>query len=111
MANIIPYREFLKRKELREQETGITVSPQQLHPSLFDWQKRIVAWACKVGRAAIWADMGLGKTRMQLEWLRQVCAGHGTGLILAPLAVCQQTIREGAAIGMEVRYVHDQSEV
>lgn len=53
MANIIPYREFLKRKELREQETGITVSPQQLHPSLFDWQKRIVAWACKVGRAAI----------------------------------------------------------
>lgn len=36
MANIIPYREFLKRKELREQETGITVSPQQLHPSLFD---------------------------------------------------------------------------
>lgn len=33
MANIIPYREFLKRKELREQETGITVSPQQLHPS------------------------------------------------------------------------------
>lgn len=111
MANIIPYREFLKRKELREQETGITVSPQQLHPSLFDWQKRIVAWACKVGRAAIWADTGLGKTRMQLEWLRQVCAGHGTGLILAPLAVCQQTIREGAAIGMEVRYVHDQSEV
>lgn len=111
MANIIPYREFLKRKELREQETGITVSPQQLHPSLFDWQKRLVAWACKVGRAAIWADTGLGKTRMQLEWLRQVCAGHGTGLILAPLAVCQQTIREGAAIGMEVRYVHDQSEV
>lgn len=84
MANIIPYREFLKRKELREQETGITVSPQQLHPSLFDWQKRIVTWACKVGRAAIWADTGLGKTRMQLEWLRQVCAGHGTGLILAP---------------------------
>lgn len=111
MANIIPYREFLKRKELREQETGITVSSQQLHPSLFDWQKRIVTWACKVGRAAIWADTGLGKTRMQLEWLRQVCAGHGTGLILAPLAVCQQTIREGAAIGMEVRYVHDQSEV
>lgn len=111
MANIIPYREFLKRKELREQETGITVSPQQLHPSLFDWQKRIVAWACKVGRAAVWADTGLGKTRMQLEWLRQVCAGHGTGLILASLAVCQQTIREGAAIGMEVRYVHDQSEV
>ena len=110
MANIIPYREFLKRKELREQETGITVSPQQLHPSLFDWQKRIVTWACKVGRAAVWADTGLGKTRMQLEWLRQVCAGHGTGLILAPLAVCQQTIREGAAIGMEVRYVHDQSD-
>lgn len=111
MANIIPYREFLKRKELCEQETGITVSSQQLHPSLFDWQKRIVTWACKVGRAAVWADTGLGKTRMQLEWLRQVCAGHGTGLILAPLAVCQQTIREGAAIGMEVRYVHDQSEV
>lgn len=108
---MIPYSEFLKRKELREQETGITVSPQQLHPSLFDWQKRIIQWACKVGRAAIWADTGLGKTRMQLEWLRQVCAEHGTGLILAPLAVCQQTIREATLIGMDVSYVHDMSEV
>ena len=110
MANIIPYREFLKRKELREQETGITLAAAA-PPILFRLAEAYRAWACKVGRAAIWADTGLGKTRMQLEWLRQVCAGHGTGLILAPLAVCQQTIREGAAIGMEVRYVHDQSEV
>lgn len=80
MANIIPYREFLKRKELREQETGITVSSQQLHPSLFDWQKRIVTWACKVGRAAIWADTGLGKTRMQLECYVRSAPDMGRGL-------------------------------
>lgn len=80
MANIIPYREFLKRKELREQETGITVSPQQLHPSLFDWQKRIVTWACKVGRAAVWADTGLGKTRIQLEGCVRSAPDMGRGL-------------------------------
>ena len=95
----------------REPETGITVSPRDIHTSLFDWQKRIVQWACRVGRAAIWADTGLGKTRMQLEWLRLVCAGQGTGLILAPLAVCQQTIREAAQLDMDVRYVRDGSEV
>lgn len=105
------YKEFLERKMSREPETGITVDPRDIHTSMFDWQKRIVQWACKVGRAAIWADTGLGKTRMQLEWLRLVCAGRGTGLILAPLAVCQQTVREGMQIGMGVKYVHDMSEV
>jgi len=70
-----------------------------LHP----WQAELVQWACRIGRAAIWADTGLGKTVMQVEWLRMV-TGSGAGLIVAPLAVCQQTIREAARLGVQVTY-------
>ncbi len=55
----------------------------------------IVEWACKRGKAAIFADTGLGKTLMQLEWAKQV-ATHTLKpvLLLAPLAVGKQTDRE-----------------
>lgn len=96
------YQQFLERKKLREPLTGIRVNAQDLHPFLFDWQRRIVAWAVRVGRAAIWADTGLGKTVMQLEWARQFT---GVRLIIAPLAVCAQTSREARKLGMSVPYV------
>ena len=108
---MIPYSEFLKRKESREPETGITVDPRDIHRSLFDWQKRIVQWACKVGRAALWEDCGLGKTRQSLEWARLMCGRTGMGLIVAPLAVCSQTSREAEAIGMNVPYVTDSTQM
>lgn len=74
-----------------------------LHP----WQADIVTWAVRTGRAAVWADTGLGKTVMQLEWAR-LCRGRA--LILAPLAVCQQTIREAAKLGIALTYVRDDAE-
>ena len=102
------YLDFIAAKRARAATTGRTASPDDMHPSLFDWQREIVAWAVTVGRAAIWADTGLGKTRMQLEWARH--SGY-TALIVAPLAVCQQTIREAAALDLEAVYVRSSDEV
>lgn len=76
--------------------------PSNMHPMLFDFQSAVARWAIRRGRAAIFADCGLGKTLMQLEWIRQ--SGE-RGLIAAPLAVAEQTIREAAKIGMVVRKV------
>ena len=82
------------------------------HPDLFDYQRFIVRVACRKRRYAIFADCGLGKTPMQLEWAHQVCQHEqGNVLILAPLAVSQQTIREGEKFGIEVKYCRDQKDI
>lgn len=98
------YREFLARKQTIARAAGHHVDAGDVHPSLHDWQTRIVTWAVRTGRAAVWADTGLGKTRMQVEWARL----SGTrSLIVAPLAVCAQTVAEAAKIGVDVRYVRE----
>lgn len=102
------YAEFLAAKARASGEHGHRISPDQVHPSLHEWQRAIVAWAVRVGRAALWADTGLGKTRMQLEWAR---LSAPTALVVAPLAVCAQTVREAAAVGIEARYVRSGADV
>lgn len=106
----IPYSRFLDRKERKAESAGMDVDVEDVNESLFDWQRRIVVWACRTGRSAIWADTGLGKTRMQIEWCR-LMAGDGIGLIVAPLAVCSQTIREAESIDVPVGYARDASEI
>lgn len=101
------YAEFIAQKKARAPLAGIEIS--DVHPMLFPWQSELVRWAAKVGRAAIWADTGLGKTLMQVEWLRNM-TGTQAGLIVAPLAVCQQTIREAAKIGLELAYIKSGNE-
>jgi len=76
--------------------------PDQLPKLLFDFQAAIAKWAIRRGRAAIFADCGLGKSLMQLEWARQ--SGDRV-LIVAPIAVAEQTIREGMKIGLDARKV------
>jgi hypothetical protein len=98
----VHYSAFLDRKRPARVFDGPTVG--EIHPLLHPWQAEIVTWAAKVGRAAIWADTGLGKTVMQVEWARQV-APDGIALIVAPLAVCQQTVREAAKIDAQATYV------
>ncbi len=77
----------------------------ELHSRLFDYQADIIRWACRRGRAAIFADTGLGKTAMQVIWADQV-AKHTNGrvLILSPLAVAQQTVKEASLFGVEITY-------
>ena len=104
------YEEFLARKTARVEKPGRHVTATDIHPMLHDWQNELVRWAVRTGRAALWADTGMGKTVMQLEWAR-LSKGDGLALIVAPLAVCQQTVREAAKLGIAARYVRDYAEV
>lgn len=98
------YEDFVAAKRRAEVATGHR--PGDLNEHLFDFQHAIVSWAVRRGRAAIFADTGLGKTLMQLSWADEV-ASHtwGAVLILAPLAVSEQTIEQGAVFGIEVQRV------
>jgi superfamily II DNA or RNA helicase len=102
----LQYHAFLDRKKAIAPPCGLGAVPG-LHPDLFDFQRDIVSWALLKGRAAIFADCGMGKTPMQLEWARHV---PGDVLILAPLAVAPQTVREGEKFGIPVRYCRDGSQ-
>lgn len=98
------YAAFLQRKARRVKPVGPAVDPGDVHGLLHPWQAQLVAWSVRTGRAALWADTGLGKTLMQLEWARLTTPAGGRSLLVAPLAVCQQTVREAAKIGLDVRY-------
>lgn len=100
---MVDYERFLQGKAAVAPPVGIEDVPS-LSERLFPFQRDIVAWALRRGRAAIFADTGLGKTRMQLEWARVVAERAGRVLLLAPLAVAKQTVREGESIGIAVRY-------
>lgn len=99
------YLSFLAAKAIQDPPTGLHDVPE-INGALFDFQREIVAWALRRGRAAIWADCGLGKTAMQLEWAKHV---PGRVLVLAPLAVAQQTVREGEKFGIDVTYARSQA--
>lgn len=107
------YSAFLARKVQQANTSGPDVALSELHPSLHEWQARIVQWSLSVGRAAVWADTGLGKTRMQLEWARQLAkASNMPALVVAPLAVCAQTVREGAKVDIDaIHYIRTDKDV
>ena len=100
------YQSFLSAKSVIHHASGIT--PKETHEILFPFQRDIVKWALRRGRACIFADCGMGKTFMQIEWARQI---PGDVLILAPLAVATQTIDEAAKLGCFVRYCRDGADV
>ena len=105
------YEEFLKSKRLVVKPSGF--EPHGISDKLFPFQRDIVRWACKKGKAAIFAGTGLGKTAMQLLWADQICR-HVPGssiLILAPLAVAEQTAREGAKFDVSVNLCKNQAGV
>ena len=103
------YQEFLQKKQKQLIHSGFEIQENELNNNLFDFQKFIVKRALKAGKYAIFADCGLGKTLMQLEWANQVFNYTGDSvLILAPLAVSGQTIKEGDKFGIPVyKYSND----
>lgn len=97
------YEKFLATKLLTEKASGFT--PKSINPMLFDFQNAIVDWACRRGRAAIFANTGLGKTFMQVEWARLVQQHtNGKVIILAPLCVAEQTVDESKKLDVEIKY-------
>lgn len=93
------YVDFLKSKDRTIKEVGF--EPKEKHEFLYDFQSHLVDWALRLGRAAIFADCGLGKTPMQLSWADSVVKEKGPVLILTPLAVAEQTMREAAKFGID----------
>jgi DNA modification methylase len=111
-TNPSAYSAFLESKRIAAMPVGFDLPDDAMHPSLFPFQRDIVRWSVRRGRAALFCDCGLGKTRMQLEWARAVVDHTGRDvLILAPLAVAAQTAREGAAIDLPVTVCRDGGDV
>ena len=103
------YAAFLAGKAPRPRAVGIEPGPMPSH--LFDYQAECVRFALRQGRAAMFLDTGLGKTRIQLEWCRQAAeASNGRALLLTPLAVARQIEREGLSLGYDVRVIRHQDE-
>ena len=104
------YQAFLDSKSTACAPVGF--DPKQFTASLFPFQRDIVTMACRVGRFCIWADCGMGKTAMQLEWAHQVHQYTGGNvLVLAPLAVAHQTVREGSKFKIQCQFASTQAEV
>lgn len=100
-GSAVTYADFIERKRRRDPDSGF--SPDILSDALYPFQRELTEWALRRGRAAIFADCGLGKTPMQLEWAHRVSREVGGGiLILAPLAVSAQTAREGDKFSIPV---------
>ena len=98
------YEEFLKQKKQNVISSGFEVSENELNSSMFDFQKYAVKTALRKGKFALFFDCGLGKTLMQLEWAKQVSNyTEKNVLILAPLAVVDQTIKEGSRFNIEIQ--------
>ena len=105
------YDAYITRKLSTVPPTGID-SGFSVPGSLFPHQSALTAWAIRRGRAAIFADTGLGKSRMQLAWADAVhFHTMRPVLILAPLAVASQTVEEGAALGIHVKHCRDGAEI
>lgn len=95
------YEEFLKTKEMRAEACGFDIDRDSITPMAFDYQKDIIAWACKKGKCAILTGCGTGKTLMLLEWARAVNEYTSKPvLIVSPLSVVQQTEREARKFGV-----------
>lgn len=102
----LSYADFIESKVKRHVPSGIEgIKP---HKYLFDFQKATVRWALHKGKACIFAGTGLGKTLMQAEFAKHV---PGTRLILAPLAVAGQTVREAEILGLDIRRVENGSQI
>ena len=108
----LSYAEFIEQKRILEKPVGFGADASLLPANLFDWQAEIVKQSCQIGRSAIFAACGLGKSAMQLSWALQVA--HHTRknvLILAPLAVGAQTVDEGRKFGITARYIRSMGEI
>jgi superfamily II DNA or RNA helicase len=110
----LEYNRYIDSKRKRVEATGF--EKRDSHPMLFEWQNRIVQWAVRRGRSALFADCGLGKTPMQLTWAMWVFQHTGKPVVIhCPVGVRQQTKREASKFSITeeclVEVVDDPSQV
>lgn len=100
------YEQFLETKQKNHILSGFDINENELNNNLFDFQKFIVKRSLRAGKYAIFADCGLGKTLMQLEWAYQVAKQTNKPvLILTPLAVKGQTIKEAYKFNIDLSLI------
>lgn len=105
------YEDFLKTKEYRHIEAGFEPDQSLFPVGMFDFQRDCAAWACRRGRAALFLDTGLGKTLTQLSWAVQVVKHMSMPvLVVAPLCVAQQTVKEAQKFGIDAEYIRDEKD-
>lgn len=117
-ANVAPvgssaYQHFIKSKQRRLSPMGFEPIGE-LNPKAFDWQREIITWAIRRGRAALFEDCGLGKTFQQLIWAEQVVKHTGGNVVIhCPVGVRWQTRQEAErfGIGVPVDVVNHRSEI
>ncbi len=106
------YEKFIESKQFKDVNSGFHVELTELNSNLFEFQSAIVKWALARGRAAIFADTGLGKTLMQGEWAyRVVIRKKKPVIIFAPLAVAKQTVENLAEFDITAHYVRKQPDI
>jgi len=104
------YREFIAARAIKRGKHGLDPAP--IASAVKHHQRVAVEYALEAGKSALFLDTGLGKSLCELEWARQVAEYTGKPvLILTPLAVAGQMIREGQKFGIDARQVRDQSEI
>jgi len=100
------YNIFIERKSQLKNEHGF--KPLFMPDYLFDFQKYLLEWSCLMGRGAEFADCGLGKTILQLTWAKNIVKKTNKNiLILTPLAVSYQTVKEGEKFGIKCKRSND----
>lgn len=111
-VDLIKYRQFLSEKVVTAEDGGISCSPEDVNPILKPHQRDIVMWAVKGGKRAIFTAFGLGKTMIQLEVCRIIISktAHKKALIVIPLGVRQEFIRDAGMLGINVRFVRTNAE-
>ena len=110
--SIDAYRQFLRDKVVMSKDLGFPIEPGEVNPILKPHQVDCVRWAIRGGRRAIFAAFGLGKTMMQLETLRLIQKRvDGWSLIVAPLGVRQEFVRDGIKLGIDVKFIRTVEEI
>jgi len=105
------YDSFLRSKLITTEPSGFDICKSDLPANLYEYQKDLVTWACKHGKAALFTMTGTGKTAMQVSWADQVAKRTNKVLILAPLAVSKQTVREALKFGITVNLCRTHDDV
>ena len=106
--SVVDYERFLKRKAQEGADHGF--DPVFMPGALFDFQQALVEWSVQKGRGAVFADCGMGKTPMQLVWAQNMAQKNNKPvLVITPLAVSAQTIREGEKFGIKCKRSSDGS--
>ena len=92
------YEEYVSAKRKAVPDSGF--DPEDVNDKLFGFQKEIVRWACRKGKSAVFADCGMGKTAMQIEWARQVCehVGGDSKVLARPFGCCSANAQGGCEI-------------